>query len=72
MWIVVGNTFQSTFSEPATPFVESSCHPSYRPCVPSDEGDIDCRQLSSSVRVVGADVFGLDRDGDGVGCELND
>jgi hypothetical protein len=38
--------------------------------------DVDCRGGGGNgpyyvgrVRVVGPDVFGLDRDGDGIGCE---
>ena len=31
----------------------------------------DCSDFSSSVSVLGADPYGLDRDGDGTGCENN-
>jgi hypothetical protein len=39
--------------------------------------DVDCAggsgngpaYVSGPVRVVGSDIYGLDRDGDGVGCE---
>jgi hypothetical protein len=51
------------------------CHPSYDPCVPS-ASDVDCLGGSGdgpehvgTVSVIGPDVYGLDRDGDGVGCE---
>lgn len=50
---------------------DSRCHPSYRPCVPSRTGDVDCGDLGFSVRVVGVDVYRLDRDRDGIGCESN-
>lgn len=52
------------------------CSDEYRvapgdPCVPV--GDLDCDELAadgiSDVEVVGDDLFDLDRDGDGVGCE---
>lgn len=47
----------------------SACHPSYEPqCLPVGR-DVDCGELSGSVRVVGQDVYRLDRDGDGIGCE---
>jgi hypothetical protein len=39
--------------------------------VPPYPPDIDCGDLSSSVQVVGSDPHGLDRDGDGFGCESN-
>lgn len=45
------------------------CHPNYGGCVPANQGDVDCDQVGQRVRVLGADVFGLDRDGDGVACE---
>ena len=55
----------------------SRCHPSYEgACLKINAGDYDCRGGSGNgpnytgpVRVVGPDVFGLDRDGDGVGCQ---
>jgi len=53
------------------------CHPSYEgACVPI-ASDVDCAGGSGNgpayvvgpVYVVGPDVYGLDRDKDGVGCE---
>ena len=53
------------------------CHPSYAgACVPV-ASDVDCAGGSGNgpeyvvgpVEVVGPDVYGLDRDNDGVGCE---
>ena len=51
------------------------CHPSYTGCVPH-AADVDCAGGSGDgpaytgpVQVVGPDVYGLDRDGDGWGCE---
>lgn len=53
------------------------CHPSYEEqCVPM-ASDVDCAGGSGNgpayvrgrVRVVGPDVYGLDRDGDGWACE---
>lgn len=54
----------------------NSCDPNYEPCVPI-ASDVDCAGGSGNgpayvvgpVRVIGADIYGLDRDGDGVGCE---
>jgi hypothetical protein len=58
------------------PAPESGCHPSYTgACVPI-VSDVDCVGGSGDgpkyvgrVNVVGPDVYDLDRDGDGVGCE---
>lgn len=65
---------QRRTSEPAA---ARRCHPSYEgKCVPI-ASDVDCADGSGNgpayvrgpVRVVGRDVYGLDRDRDGVGCE---
>ena len=59
------------------PKPESGCDPNYAGgCVPIDS-DVDCAGGSGNgpsyvdgpVRVVGSDIYGLDRDGDGIGCE---
>lgn len=63
----------------ATPTVAtaqpSDCHDSYSPCLPI-VSDVDCEGGSGNgpvytgpVRVIGPDDYGLDRDGDGFGCE---
>ncbi|MCH9685731.1 MAG: hypothetical protein K0V04_30140 [Deltaproteobacteria bacterium] len=48
------------------------CHPSYVPCLPV-VGDLDCPDVvalgAAPVTVVGPDEYGLDADGDGIGCE---
>lgn len=55
----------------------TSCDPNYTgACVPI-ASDVDCAGGSGNgpayvqgpVHVVGADIYGLDRDGDGIGCE---
>lgn len=54
----------------------SSCDPNYEPCVPIAT-DVDCAGGSGNgpayvqgpVRVIGVDVYGLDSDGNGVGCQ---
>lgn len=52
------------------------CHPSYSGCLKANANDYDCAGGSGNgpyytgkVRVIGPDVFGLDRDRDGWGCE---
>lgn len=57
--------------------VATTCHPSYEgACLKQNAGDYDCQggkgdgpNYTGTVRVVGPDVFGLDRDHDGWGCE---
>ncbi|HLG00294.1 MAG TPA: hypothetical protein VI916_07475 [Acidimicrobiia bacterium] len=61
----------------SAPLPSPACHPSYEgACVPADASDVDCVGGSGNgpaytgrVTVVGPDVYDLDRDGDGVGCE---
>ncbi len=57
----------------------SQCNPHYSgACVPIDRGDVDCEggggngpaYVRGPVNVVGEDIYGLDADGDGVGCDL--
>jgi hypothetical protein len=53
------------------------CNPNYTPCVPNDPVDVDCAggsgdgpsYVTGPVRVTGVDVYDLDRDGDGTGCD---
>ena len=56
--------------------VKQNCHPSYSGCLRPNASDYDCAGGSGNgpyytgpVQVIGPDVFGLDRDGDGWGCE---
>jgi hypothetical protein len=54
----------------------ANCDPNYSGCVPI-ASDVDCAggsgngpaYVSGPVRVVGSDIYDLDRDGDGVACE---
>ena len=56
--------------------IPSGCDPNYSGCVPI-ASDVDCAGGSGNgpayvqgpVSVIGADIYGLDRDGDGVACE---
>ena len=62
---------------PAAKRPPKRCHPSYRgACLDPNASDYDCiggsgngPKYTGTVRVVGPDVFGLDRDGDGWGCD---
>ncbi|MFC5288888.1 hypothetical protein ACFPM7_17690 [Actinokineospora guangxiensis] len=59
------------------PTPEQDCNPNYTPCVPNDPVDVDCAGGSGNgpsyvegpVEVIGQDVYDLDRDNDGEGCE---
>jgi hypothetical protein len=54
----------------------SKCDPNYSPCVPI-ASDVDCADgpgdgpayVRGPVRVIGKDIYRLDRDGNGIGCE---
>ena len=54
----------------------SRCDPNYSPCVPI-ASDVDCAggggdgpvYVKGPIRVIGTDIYGLDRDGDGIACE---
>lgn len=55
---------------------ESRCHASYSGCLKPNSGDYDCQGGSGNgpnytgpVQVIGPDVFDLDRDNDGRGCD---
>lgn len=60
----------------ALPAWSQECDPNYDPCVPV-ASDVDCAGGSGNgpayvqgpVTVIGTDIYGLDRDGDGIGCE---
>jgi hypothetical protein len=63
-------TTVATIAVPDATPAGRKCHPSYAgACVPSVPGDLDCDHLTGPVRVIGPDVFGLDPDHDGLGCE---
>ncbi|MEK7167905.1 MAG: hypothetical protein AAB791_02790 [Patescibacteria group bacterium] len=58
------------------PKKEPDCHPSYSGCLDPNASDYDCVSGSGNgpyytgkVQVIGPDVFDLDRDHDGWGCE---
>ena len=60
------------------PPAQQNCHPSYPDvCLATNAGDYDCAGGSGNgpnyvrgpLRVLPPDPFGLDRDGDGIGCE---
>lgn len=75
------NNYNSTYKNSALDSInnntQAKCHPSYSGvCLNPNASDYDCAGGSGNgpyytgkVRVVGPDVFGLDRDGDGWGCE---
>lgn len=54
----------------------SQCDPNYSGCVPI-ASDVDCAggkgdgpaYVKGPVKVIGKDIYGLDKDRDGIGCE---
>jgi len=64
------------FAVVGSPASAQECDPNYDPCVPIDS-DVDCAggkgngpsYVRGPVRVIGRDIYGLDRDNDGIGCE---
>jgi hypothetical protein len=74
--IAIGTYVPPPEPEPE-PEPEPDCDPNYEgACVPIDS-DVDCAggtgdgpsYVQGPVRVIGADIYGLDHDNDGVGCE---
>lgn len=66
-----------TYTPPVIQASASNCDPNYSGgCVPI-ASDVDCAggsgngpaYVAGPVTVVGTDIYGLDRDGDGLGCE---
>jgi hypothetical protein len=61
---------------PAVPGTNPGCDPNYSGCVPI-ASDVDCAggsgngpaYVSGPVQVIGRDIYGLDADHDGIGCE---
>lgn len=48
----------------------SGCNPNYAGwCVPNSTTDLDCPDIGHRVTVIGVDVYRLDSDGDGTGCD---
>jgi len=75
VWLIYSMGRSNQSSEPST-LSKQKCHPSYSGCLNPDASDYDCAGGSGNgpyytgrMRVIGPDVFGLDRDGDGWGCE---
>jgi hypothetical protein len=61
----------STGDEGITGTSGSDCNPNYDVCLPN-VGDLNCGDISyRRFRVIGFDVYGLDRDNDGIACESN-
>jgi hypothetical protein len=58
------------------PQVSNNCDPNYSGCV-LIASDVDCAggsgngpaYVAGPVQIIGIDIYGLDRDGDGIGCE---
>jgi len=65
-----------TTAAPVAPAAGGGCTPGYDPCVPV-ASDVDCAggsgdgpaYVDGPISVTGSDPYGLDSDGDGVGCQ---
>lgn len=44
------------------------CSPNYEPCIPLVD-DLNCPEIGMRVKVIGEDIYNLDSDGNGIGCE---
>lgn len=66
----------TTIETTTTSAAGSGCDPNYSGCVPV-ASDVDCAggsgngpaYVAGPVRVIGQDIYGLDADNDGIGCE---
>jgi hypothetical protein len=47
----------------------AECNSNYEPCIPI-ASDLSCSEIRMVVQVIAEDSYGLDRDGDGFGCEI--
>jgi hypothetical protein len=67
----------SPTTEPAPDESSDECHPDYGGCLDADSSDYDCEggsgdgpDYTGRVEVLGGDPYDLDRDGDGVACDV--
>ena len=73
--IVISNVQRDPEPEPE-PDTSRNCTPGYSPCLPP-ASDYDCaggsgngpKYVDGPISVTGSDPYGLDANGDGVGCE---
>jgi len=56
-------------SAPQAEVITGECDPNYEPCIPVS-ADLSCSDIALAVNVIGIDIHGFDRDGDGIGCEI--
>ena len=69
-WSGCGSSQQTTSSKSQYSYTSSNCDPNYSgECVPISSRDLDCADVGKNIKVTGSDPHGLDRDGDGIGCE---
>lgn len=67
-----GERYSSSDSGASSGSSSEDCDPNYEGgCVPKVSGDLNCSDISFSVRVVGSDPHNFDGDGDKHGCESN-
>jgi len=72
----IDQPMQTQKKKPAQGKTESGCDPNYSGCVPI-ASDVDCAGGSGNgpayvrgpINVIGSDIYGLDRDHNGIACE---
>ena len=66
-------TYAIKLSPSAAAINKNACNTNYAGCVPAYLPDLDCGDIKrlnlAPVRVIGRDIYKLDRDGDGIGCD---
>lgn len=48
---------------------DGNCNPNYSPCIPNMLHNLSCTLIGVKLKVVGSDVYHLDKDGDGIACD---
>jgi hypothetical protein len=72
----VANSRNLNLNQTQKSTISPQCDPNYSGCVPI-ASDVDCAggsgdgpaYVKGPVKVIGKDIYRLDRDGDGIGCE---
>lgn len=75
-WVMLNPSPSRSAARPRAPLPSQRCHPSYRGACLDKRGDYDCREgsgdgpnFTGEVQVVGPDVYDLDRNDNGIGCD---
>ena len=62
-----------SIKSPSSSSSTSVCNPNYKGCIPISSLDLNCADIKrlglAVVQIIGTDIYKLDRDGDGIGCD---